>query len=775
MARNTFRRRRAWGILEQLEPRHLLAGVSLDTTFDSDGRALADFANSTDEARSVALQSDGKALVAGQAFVAGQYDFGLARFTADGQLDSTFGSGGRVTTSISNQDDYGFDVAVAADGKIVVVGHTFTGGSNGFDMAVVRYLSNGMLDASFGVGGKVVYHAGSGWDEANAVAVQSDGKIIVAGAAQGDSVVVRFNADGTLDNSFAGIGRAVVSLGWGFDRATDVSLLNDGRIVLAAATDFDFAAARLLADGTLDTTFGTGGKVVTSIGSSLDRAESLAVQADGKLLVAGWTQRSITSYDFAVVRYLANGTLDSSWSGDGIATADVGALSASPLGVAIDDQARVIVAGHSGYDALAAWFDTQGTVVASFVDRGGVTLPVAASDVVALSDGRMLAAGSVGAGAITNYGLMRLRLDDASTGIVDLSPGSFTLENRTFTIRGTSQADHATIVFTSMNSFFATIGGRLQVVNPGEVDTIVLDLRGGTDSVTIVLPTGAFTVVTGATTLQISGGAIGVSGINVENSLVFGDGDETAYLYDSPSDDVLYALAGWAAINGGNSFDQVIGVRTAIGWSTAGGLDTAVLFDSTQNDIYYGMEGNSVLTGGGDHKQVLSFEHVYAQSTGGSDTAVLYGTSAPDTFFGLDSLGVLLNGTQLTQATSFDAVYALAASNDVAVLYDSPGNDVFYGRPDQSSLGGSDFYNQANGFGVLTAIGTGGGNDQAFLVDNLGGALTATGALAGLSTSRGWVTVYDFARVYASSSLAHQSRPAVGSIDFALELSGTWA
>ena len=169
----------------------------LDTGFGSGGKVNTPFGSSTDSASAVAIQSDGKIVVAGSSFNGANFDFALARYNTDGSLDASFGTNGKVTTDFSNRDDNAYAVAVQSNGKIVAVGR----GSNGsnYDFALARYNTDGMLDASFGTGGKVMTPIGSGDDIARAVAVQSDGRIVAAGRSAGSSkvdfAVVRYLGD----------------------------------------------------------------------------------------------------------------------------------------------------------------------------------------------------------------------------------------------------------------------------------------------------------------------------------------------------------------------------------------------------------------------------------------------------------------------------------------------------------------------------------------------------------------------------------------------------
>jgi uncharacterized delta-60 repeat protein len=257
-------------------------------------------------------------------------------YAAPGDLDFTFGIGGKVTTQLGLEESFG--VAVQSDGKTVVVGMS-SSEFGGNDFGMVRYNADGTVDSAFGNGGMVTAQfIGSDAEVARGVAIQSDGRIVVAGTANqssqdfvdGKFALVRYNADGMLDGGFGGTGTVTTDFGQFGDRCHSVALQADGKIVLAGvsvravtsggvSTNSDVAVARYNIDGTLDSGFGSGGKVVTAIGSGDDVATSLAVQSDGKIVVCGYSYNG-TDNDFALLRYNSNGTLDTGFGNAGKVT-----------------------------------------------------------------------------------------------------------------------------------------------------------------------------------------------------------------------------------------------------------------------------------------------------------------------------------------------------------------------------------------------------------------------------------------------------------------------
>ena len=256
-------------------------------------------------------------------------DFAVARYNANGTLDTSFGVGGRVTTDLGQTENASL-VLVQSDGKIIIAGGTYPiFPSSGGQFALVRYNSNGSLDTSFGDGGVALTTFSTSGCYASALALQSDGKIIAAGtnyrdfSSNSDFGIVRYNSNGTLDTSFGTNGLVSTDYDGMLDAASSVLIQSDGKIVAvgsasSSATFYDFAVVRYLANGQIDTSFGSAGKVRTDFGgANLDIAYAGTLQADGKIIAAGTTtDRSGSKTPFAVARYNSNGTLDTSFSSE---------------------------------------------------------------------------------------------------------------------------------------------------------------------------------------------------------------------------------------------------------------------------------------------------------------------------------------------------------------------------------------------------------------------------------------------------------------------------
>jgi uncharacterized delta-60 repeat protein len=334
---------------------------SLDTVFDGDGRVTTDFTGLADVASGLALQPNGFVVAAGRT---GDGSFALARYRRDGTLDTSFDGDGRVTTDFGNFE-VGEDVVLQPDGKIVVVGTSIVDDLPGGLWALARYSTDGSLDATFGSGGKVLTDFG-GPSNVRAVALMADGRIVVAGDASADGssydvAVARYLAGGGLDPTFDEDGRVVVDLGAGnSEGASDVVVQSDGSAVIAGTVDLsgsgepDFLVARFDLDGSLDTEgldpfldapFGSGGMVTTDV-TGYDEATSIAIEPGGKLLVTGGTTPDLdtTPIELALARYNLDGSLDQSFGAGGVVTTDFGGETWG-ADVAVQPDGAIVVAG----------------------------------------------------------------------------------------------------------------------------------------------------------------------------------------------------------------------------------------------------------------------------------------------------------------------------------------------------------------------------------------------------------------------------------------------
>jgi uncharacterized delta-60 repeat protein len=338
----------AWQ-LALVAPAQAAAG-DLDPSFGVGGKVTTDFgfAISTDRARAVVVEADGKLVAAGAAFSGTSDDFALVRYSGDGSLDAGFGTGGKVMTDFTNgSSDQADALAQQADGKLVAAGSSFTPSGN--DFAVARYLPDGTLDRSFGTGGKVTTDFGSD-DVGHALVVQADGKLVVAGTAGGNFALARYRSNGKLDPSFGPGGKVTTDFG-GNDEGLALAVQADGKLVAAGyaltETSRDFALARYQPNGTLDAGFGTGGKVTTDFTGFVDEANGVAVQTDGKLVAVGVARfpTGLDFSDFALARYEPNGSLDAGFGTGGKVTTDFSGGEDLGQALAVQADGRLVAAG----------------------------------------------------------------------------------------------------------------------------------------------------------------------------------------------------------------------------------------------------------------------------------------------------------------------------------------------------------------------------------------------------------------------------------------------
>lgn len=328
----------------------------LDLTFDGDGKVTTDFNGTANQAMGVAIQADGKIIAVGftHGDLARQADFALARYNSDGSLDSTFEGDGKVTTDFGGSTEGASAVAIQSDGKIIAIGTTLS--SSGSDFALARYHLDGSLDATFDGDGRVTTDFASDGEDALAVATQPDGKILVAGTAAlshvEDFALVRYNPDGSLDTTFHGDGMVTTDF-VGTDQAHALAVQGDGKILAAGcafcspARTSDFALARYNVDGSLDTTFGSDGKETTDFTSGYDLIYGMILQPNGKIVTAGVASLSGSNSlrpDFALARYMGDGSLDASFDADGKVTTPFGD-SAYARSVSIQGDGTIIAGG----------------------------------------------------------------------------------------------------------------------------------------------------------------------------------------------------------------------------------------------------------------------------------------------------------------------------------------------------------------------------------------------------------------------------------------------
>ncbi|MET9536264.1 calcium-binding protein [Streptomyces sp. NPDC006553] len=348
-------------------------------------------------------------------------------FAAPGDLDPTFGPDGRVTTPITGYAE-GHDIARQADGRLVVAGVSEAG------FALARYGTDGGLDTGFGGDGTVTSDFGGGGHTANAVAIQpSDGKIVVAGtteviAEEGGGCcffsVARYNTDGSLDTGFGDGGLVRVEEFGGSADGADVAVQPDGRIVaVGKGGGGGFALVRLGTDGTLDPGLGGDGAVVAGFTPTSPQdgggiARGMALQPDGKIVSVGYVGN--TAFDIGVARYNADGTLDTTFSGDGMVTADFGGTEFGNA-VAVQPDGRIVAAGSGGLGFAALRYNADGTPDVGFGTGGRTSVNAPGDGGIAYGlalqqNGKIVLAGRAddpNSSEANDFGLARLHVNGA--------------------------------------------------------------------------------------------------------------------------------------------------------------------------------------------------------------------------------------------------------------------------------------------------------------------------------------------------------------------------
>jgi uncharacterized delta-60 repeat protein len=322
--------------------------VWLDRTFGYRGVATDYIA--VGSVAGIAALPDGRILVAA---TGNQGEAVVRRFDRSGGRDESFGSDGSATLEDPSRSFFVSSMVLQPDGRIVIAGGESSAAGQGFFAA--RFLPDGTLDTTFGGAGFVTTDFAAGFATALALAIQDDGKIVLAGAFDPpvppnefpleDFAAARYDPDGSLDSSFGTAGRLVLDLGGRLpERARAIVIEMDGRIVLGGTTDQGngFVLVGLLPDGSVDPGFGAAGRFLLPYGTGAD-CNAMTLQRDGKIVAAGWVFPPNAEL---VVRLFPNGSLDPSFGQGGIATVPAPAVAAA---VALDAAGRIVLAGNPDF------------------------------------------------------------------------------------------------------------------------------------------------------------------------------------------------------------------------------------------------------------------------------------------------------------------------------------------------------------------------------------------------------------------------------------------
>ncbi|MBP6333954.1 MAG: T9SS type A sorting domain-containing protein [Bacteroidia bacterium] len=402
----------------------------LDITFDGDGIVTTPIGSAFEGAYSILTQPDGKIILAGYSNSSTganfNYDFAIVRYNTDGSLDTSFSQDGKSTVDFGSISDFGYSAALQADGKIIVIGKIFINVNTNIGFAVTRVNADGTLDLSFSGDGKYTFDFNNGDDQPGKVALQSDGKIVIGGSAlnlsslNDEMAMIRLDSSGTLDGSFGVGGKVLTSIGSGRDRALDMVVLPNDEILLCGrsdnGTDLDFAIAKYDRNGNLSSNFGSGGKISTDISGEDDYGNSIAVQTDGKIIMAGYTGDVLAGTKFAMIRYDSLGQIDVGFGLNGKVVTDFVSHDQN-YGICIQADHKILLAGRvyngSDNDFGIARYDEFGNLDNSFDLDGKLVVPISndhdeAYAITVQQDGKILVAGRAEMNTTDDFALIRI-------------------------------------------------------------------------------------------------------------------------------------------------------------------------------------------------------------------------------------------------------------------------------------------------------------------------------------------------------------------------------
>ena len=410
---------------------------SLDLQFGNDGTVMAPVTTTTEHGYAMAVQGDGKILVAGYRETGGNQDFAVARYNADGSLDNSFGSNGVALIDGGTSSDAAWSMTLQADGKILLGGSVYNQNSTVDDFALVRLNTDGTPDATFGTNGVVTTDIDLNWDNAYEILVLDDGKILLGGdgyiTGRRCATIVRYNTDGSVDTDFGFLGVAHFCVGQEDARTRDIALQSDGKIVVAGyfseGMDDHAFVARFNPEGTVDTFFGLNGYASLDIGGREDRLFSVVVLEDDKILAGGYTRdEGLMENDYLFVKYQSDGTLDTDFGSNGIMMFNFGANDQTRDMAILSDGKILSAGGAFSFELLR--LNSDGSLDTGFGDNGKVNTSIGtychANRIMLYPGNKAVVAGQASSSGIYNFALARYLLQD-DAGISDADNTSMKL------------------------------------------------------------------------------------------------------------------------------------------------------------------------------------------------------------------------------------------------------------------------------------------------------------------------------------------------------------
>lgn len=395
----------------------------LDKTFGNGGKVNVGITGYYDVAKSMALQHGGKIVVVGygKESLASFKGLSMTRYLQNGEMDNEFGDYGVIQRVTSDLEGEANSVVIQKDNKIVVTGYSISPATNNEEITLIRFTENGIVDKSFGKKGIIVTEVSNAKDEAESVAIQNDGKIVVVGSTDHkpttDIVLIRYNENGSIDYSFGINGIVITDINSSLDIGKALVIQSDGKIVVSGFTHiinkFFMTLLRYDSNGELDPTFGNSGIVITDINGRRGKMD-MTIQKDGKIILVGPSEVE-SSHHFTLLRFNKNGSLDKGFGNNGLTKTIIGNYSEAEA-VALDINGNIVVAGTTelgNEEFVAAMYDQNGMLVSEFGLDGIVKIGFIknsvdrAHSVVIDNDGNIILAGETKNG-YTTFGLVRL-------------------------------------------------------------------------------------------------------------------------------------------------------------------------------------------------------------------------------------------------------------------------------------------------------------------------------------------------------------------------------
>lgn len=325
---------------------------ALDSTFSTDGKLRIDFNGSYETGVSLLSLPDGKTVIGGATYLNGDYDYTLVKLTQNGTYDSTFGTNGITITRLAGTADFMTNMELQPDGKILCTGYCNSCSQHYW--YVLRYHANGVIDSSFGTNGISTSFKSTSFGGAADIEVLPDSSILLCGhmnTPQGyQMTVVKLESNGRVDSTFGTVGAVVPYFGYFQCSASRMQIVN-GKILLAGVaennmiTNRNFALVQLQASGLRDSTFGTNGVVITDFDSLNENIMQIAIQPDGKIVAAGMT--GYINTNFAMARYHANGSIDSSFGINGLVENNISQYSDYITDVVLQPDGKIVVGART--------------------------------------------------------------------------------------------------------------------------------------------------------------------------------------------------------------------------------------------------------------------------------------------------------------------------------------------------------------------------------------------------------------------------------------------